>query len=240
MVSSLMRTRLKSPKRVANEIEHIYRVEHPKMLIFCDNNFNVPSRHAEAICQEVIGRKLEVTWGTGTIKSHGVTDDVYRLFKKSGCGYLNLSVESASARMLKQMQRGCTVENIKQALTRLSRSDIPFSVSLMFGAPGESPETIAEKLGVIDSFHVPQGVWVTIGICLWTSRQEVLADAHADGQLDDDKALFSGANYVSPQLPKKYMMELIESLRMKENYTVQVNKLYADYERGLTTNLAGS
>jgi radical SAM superfamily enzyme YgiQ (UPF0313 family) len=200
------------------------------MISFCDNNFNVPSRHAQAICQEIIDRQLDVTWGTGTIKPLGVTDDVCRLFKDSGCGYLNLSVESASEKMLTRMKRGCTVEDIQQALTSLSRSELPFGVSLMFGAPGETPETIAETLDVIDNFEVPQGIWVSIGITLWTAHQKVLEAARADGQLRDDKELFSGANYVSPGLPKDYMVELFESLRMKDNYTVQVNKLYADHQ----------
>ena len=224
------RYRLKSPERVVDEIEHISRVQPPKMISFCDNNFNVPSRHAQAICQEIIDRQLDVTWGTGTIKPLGVTDDVCRLFKDSGCGYLNLSVESASEKMLTRMKRGCTVEDIQQALTSLSRSELPFGVSLMFGAPGETPETIAETLDVIDNFEVPQGIWVSIGITLWTAHQKVLEAARADGQLRDDKELFSGANYVSPGLPKDYMVELFESLRMKDNYTVQVNKLYADHQ----------
>jgi radical SAM superfamily enzyme YgiQ (UPF0313 family) len=190
----------------------------------------VPNRHARAICQEIIDRQLDVTWGTGTIKPLGVTDDVCRLFKDSGCGYLNLSVESASEKILTRMKRGCTVEDIQQALTSLSRSELPFGVSLMFGAPGETPETIAETLDVIDNFEVPQGIWVSIGITLWTAHQKVLEAARADGQLRDDKELFSGANYVSPGLPKDYMVELFESLRMKDNYTVQVNKLYADHQ----------
>jgi hypothetical protein len=38
---------------------------------------------------------------------------------------------------------------------------------------------------------------------------------------------------MSPGLPKDYMPELVESLKAKENYTVQVNKLYADHKRGL-------
>ncbi len=227
------RYRLKSPKRVADEIEHICRGGRPEMIRFCDNNFNVPNGHARAICREIIDRKLDVAWGTGTIKPLGVTDDVCRLYKDSGCGYLSLSVESASAKMLKQMQRGCNVEDVREALASLSRSEIPFGVSLMFGAPGETPETIAETLGVLDQFQVPQGVWVTIGISLWTPDQKVLEDARADGQLDDDGDLFGGAAYVSPRLPKDYMVGLVESLGLKENYTVQVNKLYADHEREL-------
>jgi radical SAM superfamily enzyme YgiQ (UPF0313 family) len=221
------RYRLKSPRRVVDEIVHINRAGRPGMIRFCDNNFNVPNRHAKAICQEIIDRKLDIVWGTGTIKPLGVTDDVCRLYKDSGCDYLSLSVESASPRMLERMQRGCTLDDIKEALTSLSSSGIPFGVSLMFGAPGETPETVSETIAVMDSFQVPEGVWVTIGICLWTSLQKVLEDARADGQLNDDRGLFNGANYVSPELPKDYMLGLVESLRMKENYTVQVNKLYS-------------
>jgi radical SAM superfamily enzyme YgiQ (UPF0313 family) len=221
------RYRLKSPQRVVDEIEHIYRHGRPKMLSFCDNNFNVPAEHAQAICQEIIDRQLDISWGTGTINPFGVTEEGCRLFKASGCGYLSLSVESASARMLRQMQRGYTVEDVNQALESLSQSGIPYSVSLMFGAPGETPETIAETLSVIGNYDVTQGIWVTIGICLWTPHQQVLEAARADGQLDDHRGLFSGATYVSPQLPRNFMVELLETLRLKKNYTVQVNKLYA-------------
>ena len=219
------RYRLKSPQRVVDEIEHIYSINPPEMVSFCDNNFNVPDRHAREICQEIIDRKLNIRWGTGTIKPLRVTDEVCRLYKDSGCDYLNLSVESASPKMLKKMQRGCKVEQIEQALISLSRSGLNFEVSLLFGAPGETPETIAKTLDVVDNFDVPAGVWVTIGICLWTAHQQVLEDARADGQLEDDKILFNGANYLSPHLTNEYLNELVESLNARENYTVQFNKV---------------
>ena len=98
----------------------------------------------------------------------------------------------------------------------------------MIGAPGETPETISETFDLMDSFHIPQGIWVTIGICLWTHHQNVLDDARKDGQLENDKELFNVACYMSPELSKNYMIELIESLRTRENYTVQVNKPYAE------------
>jgi len=231
------RYRLKSPRRVVAEIEYVRRVKQPKMVTFCDNNFNVPHDHAEAICREIIKQKLDIAWGTGSLKPVGLTDEVCALFKDSGCGYINLSVETASEKMLKQMRRGDTVEQIRNSLTCLSKSGIPFGISLMFGALGETPETIAETLDLVDEFEIPQGVWVTIGICLWTDRQQVLDDARQDGQLKNDaddkhpEELFEGATYMSPELPKTYMVELIESLGKRENYTVQVNKPYAEYRR---------
>lgn len=100
----------------------------------------------------------------------------------------------------------------------------------MIGAPGETPETITETLEVIDRFPVPLGIWVTIGICLWTDHQRVLEDARRDGQLGDDQELFDGAYYMSPELPQEYMVDLISFLRAKECYAVQVNKPYAAYK----------
>ncbi|UCC88301.1 MAG: radical SAM protein [Anaerolineales bacterium] len=223
------RYRLKSPTRVVDEIKHIQKAKKPKRFSFCDNSFNVPKKHAEAICQELIDRKLGVRWITGALKPLGVTDDFCRLLKEAGCEHVNLAVETASKTMLKKMGRGYKPERIRQALSSLIKSDIPFGISLMFGAPGETPETIAETLDFIDSFQMPLETWVTIGICLWTHHQKVLNDARAEGQLKDDRELFDGAYYMSPELPRDYMLELIESLGARENYTVQVNKPYAGF-----------
>jgi radical SAM superfamily enzyme YgiQ (UPF0313 family) len=152
------------------------------------------------------------------------------LLKDSGCSYLNLSVESGSERMLQQMHRGYTVADVRQSLTCLEKSEISFGASLMIGAPGETPETVAETLDLIDGFSIPLGSWVTIGICLWTPRQEVLSIARQSGQLKYDRMLFKGANYLSPELTKPYMLRLIETLRSKKGLSVQVNQPYVGYQ----------
>jgi radical SAM superfamily enzyme YgiQ (UPF0313 family) len=221
------RYRLKSPRRVVDEIEHIQRAKKPKMFSFCDNSFNVPKKHAEAICQEIIDRELNIRWGTGSLKPVGITEDFCRLLKEAGCDYINLAVESGSEKMLQKMKRGYRPEQVRKALSCLDRSGIPYGISLMIGMPGETPETIAETFDLIDNFQIPLGSWVTIGICLWTHHQDILDEARKAGQLKDDKELFSGAYYMSPELPKNYMLELIESLQVQKNYTVQVNRPYA-------------
>ena len=221
------RYRLKSPQRVVDEIEHIKSANSPKMFTFCDNSFNVPKAHAEAICQEIIDRNQDIKWGTGSLKPLGVTDHFCRLLKDAGCNYVNLALESGSEKMLAGMKRGYTTEHIKQALTSLKKANLPFGISVMIGAPGETPETIAETFELIDSFQIPLETWVTIGICLWTPHQEILDDARQNGQLKDDRTLFSGAYYISPELPRDYMIALINSLGTRKNYYVQVNKPYA-------------
>jgi len=221
---------LKSPARVVDEIEHVQRLKNPKMFMFCENNFNVPKSHAEAICREIIARKLDIHWGTGDLRPVGISDDFCQLLKDSGCSYVNLSVESGSARMLQTMQRGYRVDDVRKSLVCLEKAGIPFGASLMIGAPGESPATVAESLALIDSFSISLGTWVTAGICLWTPRQEVLATARQDGQWSDDQSLFDAANYLSPELPRSFMEELIHDLRSKKGYSVQVNQPYVGYQ----------
>jgi hypothetical protein len=126
--------------------------------------------------------------------------------------------------MLKSMKRGYTVRQVRESLEELSRSRIPFGASLMLGAPGETPETIAETLDVLDDYEIPNGVWVTVGVYMWTDYQDIVAEARRTGVLKDDKELFSGAVYLSPGLPRTYLQELPGALRARRGYSVQFNK----------------
>jgi radical SAM superfamily enzyme YgiQ (UPF0313 family) len=223
------RYRLKSPQRILAEARHILQHTHTGKIMFCDNNFNAPRQHALEICQALITEKADFQWGTGDLRPAGITDDFCRLMEASGCFSVNLSIESASAAMLKSMRRGYTVRQVRESLEALSHSTIPFGVSLMFGAPGETVETIAETLSVLDDYQIPSGVWVTIGVYLWTGYQDIVTEARQSGYLKDDKQLFNGAVYISPDLPTSYLQELPHMLRAKPGYSVQFNKPTASW-----------
>jgi hypothetical protein len=216
--------RLKSPQRVLDEAAAIRQSTGSHRVMFCDNNFNAPRHHAEAILQRLAAENDGLQWGTGDLRPVGVTDGFCRLMEASGCFYANLAVESASPRMLQSMQRGYTVCQVQDSLEALSRSKIPFSASVMFGAPGETPETIAETVDVLDEYEIPNGVWVTVGVYMWTDYQDIVADARRGGILHDDSELFSGAVYLSPGLPRSYLQELPEALRSRRGYSIQFNK----------------
>jgi radical SAM superfamily enzyme YgiQ (UPF0313 family) len=216
--------RLKSPWRVLTEAHHIIQSTGSCKVMFCENNFNAPRQHAEAICQALIAEKAEFQWGTGDLRPVGVTDGFCRLMEESGCFYVNLSIESASESMLRSMRRGYTVRQVQESLEALCRSKIPFGVSLMLGAPGETPETITETLDVLNDYEIPNGIWVTIGVYLWTDYQDIVSEARRTGFFKDDEELFSGAVYLSPGLSKSYLEELLIDLRSRKGYSVQFNK----------------
>jgi radical SAM superfamily enzyme YgiQ (UPF0313 family) len=218
------RYRLKSPQRVLAEADYVTKCTHSNRIMFCDNNFNAPRQHAQAICEELIRQKVGFQWGTGDLRPVGVTAAFCCLMEACGCFYANLSVESASEAMLKSMKRGYTTKQVREALNALGHSKIPFGVSLMLGALGETPGTIAETLGVIGEYDIPNGVWVTIGVYLWTDLQDVVGQARREGAIKEGDRLFDGVVYLSPGLPKSYLKELPEMLRARQGYAVQFNK----------------
>jgi radical SAM superfamily enzyme YgiQ (UPF0313 family) len=222
------RYRLKSPERVVDEMEHILKANNSLTIEFCDNCFNFPLKQTIATCNEIIRRGSNVRWSTIDLKPIGITDDLLKLFKDSGCASLFLDTASASEKMLKSMHRGYSVAQVRESLSCLTRADIPFGVYLLLGAPGETPETIAETLSIIDSFSVPR-VSVTIGINLWTHHQPIVEQLRSTGQFPEDENLFDEIHYISPELPKSYMIDLIHNLNERKNYAVFLFKPYAGY-----------
>lgn len=216
------RYRLKSAGRVLAEIEHILQLSPSRRILICDNSFNAPQAHAEKLCRAFIAAGLDFQWGSGDIKPLGVTDEFCRLLEDSGCTYVNLALESASETMLKRIRRGYAIPDVRQALESLSRARVPWGASLMLGAPGETPETIAETLSVIQDYTIPLGVWVTVGVYLWTDYQDVVGELRQAGVLQDED-LFAGLVYISPELSVAYLRELVSELRSRQGYAVQFN-----------------
>lgn len=230
------RYRLKTPKRVVNEIEYVIKTTNSERINFCDNSFNCPKAHAEAICKEMINRRLKFKWRSGAIKPLGISRDFCKLMKESGCNYVGLSIETASEKMLVNMKRGYSVTDIREALNNLSISGITFGLSILIGAPGETPETISETFSVVDNYPMIDNIWINIGLYLWTHHQTLLNTAIKDGQLKSERELFDGAYYISPELPKDYMIGFIESLKTRKNYAVQVNKPYKEYNKRVNSS----
>lgn len=216
------RYRLKSPERVLAEVAHTLQFAPGRRILFCDNSFNAPQAHAERLCRAFIDGGLDFQWGSGDIKPLGVTDEFCRLLEDSGCYYVNLAVESASDPMLKRMRRGYTAGHVRQALESLSRSQVAWGASLMLGAPGETPETIAETLEVMRDYAAPLGVWVTVGVYLWTDYQDVVGELRQAGVLQNED-LFAGLVYLSPELSEAYLGALVGELRSRAGYAVQFN-----------------
>ncbi|MCP3941563.1 MAG: radical SAM protein [Desulfobacteraceae bacterium] len=219
--------RLKSPSRIIEEIIHVVGVTGSNHINFCDNSFNCPLPHAKSVCREIMDQQLDVQWRSGTFKPLGFSRQFCDLLKESGCSYVGVSLGTASARMLANMNSRYTIPDIRSALDHLSEADMDFGVSLLLGAPGETLASIQESLSVLDDYPDIKAVWVNIGIFGWghTLKEEKIGMFKSLKPLDS--SLFQGANYISPELDSEDMIDMIDALNHRKNYLVQINKPWA-------------
>jgi hypothetical protein len=225
------RYRMKSPKKVVDEIEWIKHQTGTKKFNFCDNSFNVPKKHSEAICLELIDRKMNIQWQTGSLKPIGITDELLSLYQSAGAHYISLAVESCSEEMLENLHRGYKIKQVEKTFQTFIKSEIPFGISILIGGPGETRDTIKETFSLLDRYPEIDDIWVSVGLCLWTGYQDIVKTLNQSENQTTSGNLFNGAYYISPELEKEFMIEFIQSLEERKAIDYQINIPYSDYSK---------
>ncbi len=62
--------RLRSPKRICDEIEAVQETYGVKNIFVVDNAFNCPMEHAAFVCQEIVQRRIDVQWSCYAIPGY--------------------------------------------------------------------------------------------------------------------------------------------------------------------------
>ena len=138
------------------EMEHIY---------FVDSVFSSPSRHCLAIVDAIIQNRLKIHWHA-YVNPLGLTVELVRKFKQSGCAGLVLTLESGSDEILRYLNKGFSIADSQRAVENLRDAGLAFEVSMMLGTPEETEKTLDETLSFCRNHlqHIPvtfaPGVWM--------------------------------------------------------------------------------
>ena len=156
--------RPRSAKNVLDEIEWLYKDYRVKNFIFFDDNFTVRKARAIEICQGIIERNLNINWVAESHVTH-INKELLSWMKKSGCYRIDYGVESGSPKILRNIKKGQTVEQIEKAFKLSHDVGIRPRAYLMVGNPGEDEVTINETIQLmkkIEPYDAPSGqiLWV--------------------------------------------------------------------------------
>ncbi|NLB64460.1 MAG: radical SAM protein [Fibrobacter sp.] len=137
--------RKRSPKDVVDELEYI-KDNFPELgeVFFEDDTFTVDPRHTRAICEEILQRKLKITWSANARAD--VSGDLLKLMKKAGNRELCVGFESASAEVLKSVKKGLKLDRAEQFMKDARAAGILIHGCFMVGNPSDTPETLQETL----------------------------------------------------------------------------------------------
>ncbi len=134
------RYRLKSPVQVVDDIECLVRHHGVTQFTFVDSTFNVPLDHARAICRELAGRHLAVTW-SAWLNEHLVDQEFLNLLHLAGCRHLIFSPDGFSDMALRRLGKSLTRRDILQSLRLVQQSgydNLDVSYNFFKNPPGNS------------------------------------------------------------------------------------------------------
>lgn len=112
--------RFRNPKMIVDEIESIKTEHRVDAFMFVDSVFNIPIKHAEAICREIIRRGLKVKW-SAWFSAGELTEEFLELVVKAGCNKVILSPDGFSDTVLKRLEKNITKADILRSYKMLKK-----------------------------------------------------------------------------------------------------------------------
>lgn len=216
------RLRFRSPEKVVDEIEILINHIGIDYLHFSDSTFNIPNEHAIAVCKEMIKRGIRVKW-TPYMSPYLPSEELLTLVKKTGCDGIVFGADSVSDKMLKNLEKEFTAANIKKASELCKKLDIPFSLNLLFGGPGETKETVMETLDNLDRMK-PIAVGAMIGVRCY-AKTKMAKIALEQGFYKKGENLLKPLYYVSPTVDKEWLVDTIQQYaNSHENFFIPTSK----------------
>ena len=138
--------RMRSPKDVVDELEYIKsHFEDLGEVFFEDDTFTANHNHVKEICEEILRRKLKITWSCNARAD--VPLELLKLMHKAGGREMCVGFESASPEVLQNIHKG--IKNTDKAVQFMKDSrKAGFLVHgcFMVGNPGDTPETLRMTL----------------------------------------------------------------------------------------------
>ena len=154
------RYRARSPKLFVDEIEVLVKQHKVGFFILADEEPTINKQKFVSLCQELIDRKLDVTWGINTRVTVIMRDaDLLPFFRKAGLVHVSLGTEAASQMNLNRFRKETTIEENKLAIKLLQKNGIVAEAQFVMGLEHETPETIEETYQLCKDWDPDMANW---------------------------------------------------------------------------------
>jgi radical SAM superfamily enzyme YgiQ (UPF0313 family) len=162
-----------------------------RKVFFIDNCFNIPLAHAKALCQALIDADLPVHWNT-VLASDGGDAELIQLMKRAGCALVMMNAGGGESRTGASLD--AMLEPLLQTCRLCEAGGLHYTISQVFGEPGETRQTVERKLGFLRQLK-PAMANVRIGVSILPGTT-VAAKALAEGMIADEAELIRPTFYL--------------------------------------------
>jgi len=147
--------RTRAAKNVVDEIEYLQNLG-INTIFLTDDNFLTSKNHAEAVCDEIIKRDLDINWVVH-VRADELSKEIMLKMKRAGCVLLKIGVESGSERIIKILRKTDSKiewqKLIRKVFKDAEETSLPTHAFIMIGNPTETLGELKESMDLINTIN---------------------------------------------------------------------------------------
>jgi len=122
------------------------------IVYFVDDIFTIKKPRVKQILRGIVDENLDMPWKCEARTDH-LDEEIAELMVKSGCKRVKLGFESGSDRILKQIQKDETTQDMIEGAKLLKDAGVPFTAYFMAGFPGETDDDVRETIKLAEKIQ---------------------------------------------------------------------------------------
>ncbi|MBW2996331.1 B12-binding domain-containing radical SAM protein [Candidatus Woesearchaeota archaeon] len=174
--------RFRDPIKFVDELEYWVKKYDVKEFYIYDDTFTLNHDHVKKICKEIIRRNIKVYWEAPT-RVDCVNYDLLKLMKKAGCRRLRYGVDSGDVRILEEMNKRVTLNQIKDAFRWSKKIGIEAFAYFIIGYLHDTPESMEKTIRLAKEID-PSYAMFTVATPY--PKTKLFDDAVKEGIIDKD------------------------------------------------------
>lgn len=174
--------RYRSPENVVEEMEVYVKRYGAREIIMFDETFTVKKSRVLKICELIKERKLKFGFDVRT-RVDCVDADMLDALREAGCKRIHFGIESGSPRILKLMNKGITVEKIRDTVNLAKKKGFSTRGFFMIGYLDEDMDTYKETIRLSQELPLD---WASYSITTPLPHTGLYREAMRRGHVDGD------------------------------------------------------
>lgn len=167
--------RLKTPERIIEDILYYQKNFGIRSFWFSHDAFTTNKKLVTEVCDRIIELGLDIRWKC-TTRIDCITEELILKMKQAGLVYIEIGIETGSARMQKLTNKNLNLETARSKIRFMLQNKVQVGVFFMYGFPEETEEDLADTLALQLSL-LDMGVsHSTMSYCHFTPNTQITQD----------------------------------------------------------------
>ena len=137
--------RLKSAKRIVDEIKLIHKTFNITRFKFMHDMFTMDKKAVNDLCAEIKKLDFKINWSCSA-RGDCLSKELIDVMVDAGLDRIFIGVESGSPRMQKVINKNLKLDKVYDIIDYIAKKEILISASYIYGFPGETLEDVSQTL----------------------------------------------------------------------------------------------